>query len=468
VREFVLPGVVTAVAVAAALWLPRLALSVRAAFAVFFLAMLANGVALELGPATVRVELLALALLALAAVLDGRGTRPPPARAGAVAMAGLAAWWAASFLSSVLVAPEPVRSLFMLLNLTAGVAAYLLVLRLAPHHAALVRTGTWILGAVCAVSLILLVALPPETTPLVASSQGGGLPRVRGLALEPNLMGGLCAGWLAVMVHRRRQLSPRHLVLAVPVVVALVLTNTRAAWVALAVVLAFWALTRHGRVLRSPPALLVYGLGAGLLLARWGELRAEPGSLVWKVENLLNFEIGTGSYRVDTWRLALADLDAADAWLFGLGVNSYAQRHPVDITGVTEGYVGNLWIAWLYDSGIVGVLGFAVLLLALWARSADRLGALPVFLAVVLTSTSTNGFWMTFPWVFLALAATSARPAVPAGGTGRDRLGVLPRLVPADRVTVAAGTGFPDAPGGAPGDGGAPRDGAARGDGGRR
>ncbi|WP_454778348.1 O-antigen ligase family protein [Georgenia muralis] len=464
-REYLLPGVLTAAAVAAALWLPRLALSVRAAFAVFFLAMLANGVALDVGPATVRVELLALALLVLAAVLDGRGTTPPPVRAGAVAMAGLAAWWAASFVSSVLVAPEPVRSLFMLLNLTAGVAAYFLVLRLAPHHAALVRTGTWILGAVSAVSLVLLVALPPETTPLVASSQGGGLPRVRGLALEPNLMGGLCAGWLAVMVHRRRQLSTRHLLLALPVVIALVLTNTRAAWVALAVVLAYWALTRHGRLLRSPPALMVYALGAGLLLARWGELRAEPGSLVWKIENLLNFEIGTGSYRVDTWRLALADLDAADAWLFGLGVNSYAQRHPVDITGVTEGYVGNLWIAWLYDSGVVGVLGFAVLLLALWARSADRLGALPVFVAVVLTSTSTNGFWMTFPWVFLALAGTPARPAVPVGGTGRVRPGELPRRDPAaaDRVTVTAGAAPPEAPGVGPEAGGV---GGTRGEGG--
>lgn len=379
--------------------------NVRNALALLVLAATMNGLSVTVGPAGLRIEAFALAAVGVAVLLDAVHRREGVlGRVGPVALGALGAWWTLSLLSSVFVALEPVRSLFMLLNLTVGVLAFLAVAVYPSLHGDLVRWGTVVLAVVSGVSLLWLFLGPPGSI-LVADPQGGELSRVRGLSLEPNLMGGLCAAWLGVMYYWREQLSPALRSAAVPIGLALVFTNTRAAWVAFAVVFAFWLLTRQARFARSPHVIPLYLLGAVLLVSRAAGVDTVEGSLLWKLQNVFDFSTGNGLYRIESWRIALADLRTLRDHLFGLGVNSYSQHHPLDLTRVTEGYLGNVWLGWYYDSGLLGLVAFLVFLVVTVLRNPDWVDSVPAHLAVAIGATSTNSFWMVFPWIAIALVS---------------------------------------------------------------
>ncbi|MDJ0335414.1 O-antigen ligase family protein [Salinibacterium sp. G-O1] len=359
-------------------------------------------VSFPLGPALVRIDaIVALVVLLVIAVRrdereHGRAARMRWAYFALLFSLGVVAFW-----SSTANALAPVRSYFMLANFAVGGLVLFALWGLHLDWAKIVRVGTWVLFVICALSLLELLAFPGTST-LSAAPQGGNSFRVRGLSLEPNLMGATCVGWLAVMYYWRRSLSRRYGLIASVIAVACVLTNTRAAWLAL-VLLAIFVLWD----LRSKIGVFI-PIGAALFMVVLAILApitqsAERGTFAWKIGNLLASDTGTGLYRVRTWDIAFNDIATSSAHQFGLGVNSYSQRHPLDLTQATEGYLSNLWIGWLYDAGIVGLVIFCGLLVVVFLASAKRFDAIPVFAALLICATLTNSYWMLFPWLCMTL-----------------------------------------------------------------
>ncbi|WP_173922492.1 O-antigen ligase [Agromyces sp. Marseille-P2726] len=413
--------VLVVLAIATLIFLPLVASRLDRALVVLLVLSWANSVTIALGPANLRIEIFALVLAGVAALLDPRGIRKLGWFSILVAAAA-AAWLVASAFASATAAEEPVRSYYMLGMLIAGVGAYFLVSGRVSDPVWVVRMGTSALAVLCGVCLLLLVT-GLTGPPLLIPPQGGVLWRVRGLALEANLMGSICAGWLAVMFYWRRRLGRVHIVSAVVISLAAVLTNTRATWICLAVLGIALALTYRKHAVALLPLVLAIVIAVIAALPS----NSEQESLLWKASNIFSAQDGTGLYRIRTWDIAFDDLNSANGWLTGLGVNSYPQRHPIDITNVTEGYVGNVWVSTIYDSGIIGLILFALMLVLMWLRSPDRLGALPLFATLGISFTFTNGFWMLFPWIYLALVSVGPKaligPSDPAAGFFVPRLG---------------------------------------------
>jgi hypothetical protein len=82
----------------------------------------------------------------------------------------------------------------------------------------------------------------------------------------------------------------------------------------------------------------------------------------------------TIAWRLD--RISIALKDWAGDPVIGLGANSFGQRHLDPSQRNTPDHIAILAVAAVYESGVVGtaglVIGFALILLALWRKSRQR------------------------------------------------------------------------------------------------
>ncbi|MEJ1156000.1 O-antigen ligase family protein [Microbacterium marmarense] len=392
---------------------------------ILFLASTMSSVSFALGPANLRIDAVVAPIVLIAALFMKRSAPRTPRdrwrRIFGVTLAGLVAL---AIFSSAANAPEPIRSYFMLGNFALGGMVFFFLTPLALNWRRVVIICTWGLALLCALSIAELL-IAPGATQLTAPPQGGDGYRVRGLALEPNLMATMCAGWLGVLFYWRSVLTRIYLLPACLIAAAAVLTNTRAAWVSIAITCGFALWTLRSRLVWALPAMAALVAAITVILA--SEIgNAERGSFGWKLLNLFASDSGTGLYRIRTWDIAFQDLSTADGYIAGLGVNSYSQRHPVDLTGAVEGYLSNVWIGWLYDGGVLALLLFVVLIVSAFMYSKNRWDAIPAFVAVLLGASLTNPLWMTFPWLILVFSTAvveenRSRTTAPIAGGERER-----------------------------------------------
>jgi O-antigen ligase len=198
------------------------------------------------------------------------------------------------------------------------------------------------------------------------------------------------------------------------VAAALVLSRSRAAWVALVVggalmVLLSWRMrdvwsdaTRHRRLLVLGGALVVAVIGALTL----------PNTLEWKSESpyldsvrgVVNYKEGSGAGRLVQYRNSLRM--AAAHPLLGVGPGNWAVDYPKfasrnDPSLNDEGMTSNPWpssdwVAFVAERGVVAVvvyaLGLLALLLGAWVRAQagttahDRFGAIALAATVVIAA----------------------------------------------------------------------------------
>jgi hypothetical protein len=386
----------------------------RLAWTLFFTAAASTGISLTYANATIRPELLAAPLL-FAAV------RRPVGKPAARARVDLARAWSYACLvgllaigayTSVFVARLPPASLWVFVQLTFSIFCMVWLRRAGSDRVQMVVVGSVVMTAI---SLLGVAAW------VLAHDGGGGTlsfalsgdGRVRGLSIEPNIFASQSLGWLGVMYARRHDLSRNVLLTSVPVVGALLLAGTRAAWLGLA----FMALVMVIRTFRRP-GLFVGSLVSGLIASIVGaqviadssasgaSLSANP--VLWRVAHLFDTTSGTGAYRVDTVRLALQDIGASHRWLFGDGMNSYRQHHLLDITKVGPAYLGSLWYELLYDVGLLGLVCFVGFLVLNFLSAPNRLDMLPLYAGLLICATATNIVWLAFMWIYFALAEAVA------------------------------------------------------------
>lgn len=332
--------------------------------------------------------------------------------------------------------PVPSRSLAVVAWLFLDLAILVVVATVLSPAQVLRRVLTTSAG----VALLALLAL-------LAARQGLGSWGVRpgdnaGLAVfatahEANILAAMLALPVLIAVSLRRRLDGAAILGLALRLFAIAATQTRAAILALVTGLTTLALLHRG-ARRTRAAAAVLGMGwlvVLVLLANADVL----GPLIDKFRGLTDRSVGTGQYRLASYRYAFEELRGLDH-LVGFGTNSFPLR--VDMRerltlGEIPIFQSNLFLQLLYDTGVVGVLLFAGAMRSLFRRLPTDLRpmALAVAVAYSLLAVFTSPLWFGFTWVLMAvlLGAQLRRPprlraGAAAGGTRREAVAYAPAV----------------------------------------
>lgn len=247
----------------------------------------------------------------------------------------------------------------------------------------------------------------------IQRSQESPVPAAFGFSSEANILAGLLTLCVLVLIAARGR---RRLIVVALALGAIPVTQTRAAMLAIAVALPALFLTAANDIVRKRMvaiAAVTVALGVALTLAGAnlaGPLFSKFGALDSSSTNI--------AYRTRLSSLALGDLDSLQSWVFGLGVNSFGQRHldPSRPGEHAAAYLSNLPLQILYDTGIVGVAIVVALLVYCLRITRSRL-AFPMVLGYLVLSSATSPFWFAFTWLFVAMSVSGS------GGISRSLSG---------------------------------------------
>ncbi|WP_255546226.1 O-antigen ligase [Glaciihabitans sp. dw_435] len=220
------------------------------------------------------------------------------------------------------------------------------------------------------------------------------------------------------MVYWRRSLNRRVNSLVWIIALATILTMTRAAWVALAVIVVFALVRDRSRAVQNIGVVIVS------IVVVLGSLAS--GALNWltpltdRATSLFDLESGTGGFRARSWAMAFDDISAQNSLFTGLGVNTFEQRHADLVQAGLADYLSNAWIAQLYDVGLLGLCAVIVGLIFVWWSTRRRGDSIAFFVALAITTALTNSLWFAFGWVFMTLFDFRSR-IVPNGGIDQKR-----------------------------------------------
>lgn len=260
-----------------------------------------------------------------------------------------------------------------------------------------------------------------------------------GLSQEHDILGSFSGAAAITFYLLRREINPvlsRRWATAGFLVcfLAMITSLTRAAWVGFAVAFAAALIFHRGRLragdrtMESAMTMLavaVIGLGCFWLFRDITNPSASQTGLVASVQargaKLLNVTSGTGANRLTVAEIALKDWKREP--VLGLGTNSYGQRHTILIGKAgSPGYIANLYVRTLYDSGIIG-LGLLVLFYGsvLWPRKFLKVSPgdlAPVaraflfgMLVMVIGFAATDASFQVWPWVMLGMVRGAVRLA---------------------------------------------------------
>ncbi|WP_378147686.1 O-antigen ligase family protein [Cnuibacter sp. UC19_7] len=376
------------------------------AWAAYLIAINVNGLIVVAGGVSIKPEIVGLLLLLLALRKNSPSSRlSQPARVGGGAVVVALLLLLSLFLASVLRAPESDKSLWIWIQFSMSVVAFLMIAHQRAIDPRFIRIGNVVVGAICLVSLTGFVGALVGVVPPGTMGVGPDM-RLIGFSIETNIFAAQVVSWLAVVWCVRVRPSRWERALLIVMVLAVLLAGTRSAWLAGAVLLAAMLGSHFRRSMWSLLISSVLLVLAATTPAVIGVIAAgsPPDSLAWRLNNLMSFDTGTGAYRVNIYDTAWAEIVTWPRWLVGSGMNSYSQFHPIDATNQYAEYLGNVWLALLYDGGVIAALLFVVLLI-ITIRSAALPGRSAVTIAaVLLCSTATNIIWFQFAWVAIGLS----------------------------------------------------------------
>lgn len=375
--------------------------------ALVVLAAFATRPFLDVGSFTLRPEMLVGGLACLRLVHDGLGRRSQKLSNGVRWSLSLTlAWLIFALVTSLNVPPYPQRSMTVLVWCALNVITAVWIAKTPSSWYWLLRWGTM---AALSCSVLAIVFWLGATAGVfifgvqVDPTYGGYAAYV--FSLEANILAGLLCLWTLVAVVNPMGAVPQwiRVALAFSAPMAILTTHTRAALVAYLVGLLACVLLRPA-VRRVALASLGFGGMGGLFLLLSG---GDAGFS--KFLDVFDINEGTGGLRNKVGSVALAEWWASPERMIGLGWNSFGQRH-IDETQpalLLPGYIGNLPVQILYDSGIIGGLlaFFAVAAAALSVHRVGRFDRLIIFLLpYLLFSIATMVLWLLETWLFVGLA----------------------------------------------------------------
>lgn len=400
-------------------------------FAILAFASIFQGSSTIVAGLTVRPDELVVAVFAARAFLSTERVR-----------FGRTEWLLVAFVAvqaatSLLHAEDVRASLQATALLSVGALAYLAVEATVTTRRRLVFATRALLAAITLAAAAGLIAVVSH---LVVGTLRGvtllpeleGFPAATGFAFEHNIFGSTVAAgaivFLALWLERNPVLSRRSSAMGFWLcMAALAASLTRGAWIGFACGFVVLLLVSRGKpmaVVARRLAVQALAVGAAfavvavvLFPGAGGAGSLAASTIKQQAGRILDLETYTGATRLLEWKIALADVPASP--LFGLGTNSYGQRHLEPTVADPEpAYLGNWAIRTLYDSGIVGLaLLSAFLASVVWpvrglrrargdlASVARALTLGGVVLAV--SYLATDAFLLAWPWVFLGLTRAS-------------------------------------------------------------
>ena len=379
----------------------------RAAWVLYVLALCTSGVNLA-GGGSLLLEHAALIPVAYHVL-----TSPLTPRSGSrgrllIAAVALCFWFGVNALTSLVQSPDSAQSLRLLLWVGSNFVAAILVYRLPLRPVSMVRDTLTVVGASTVGCLAMWALATATATPSIFVEQdyASAFFRLQGLMLEPNLLAALLFFASCVAVRFSSEL-PRILLSLFLIVafvgIALTFTRVSGALMVLLLITYFWP----SFSILSRGLLVLVGLGAALILSGGGRSNAgEPtilSTLANRVEGLLDFDSGTGAYRLRTADIAIAEI-RQHGLLVGQGFNSFPQTHESDQGSKGELYLGLLWLVIVYDGGAIGAIFFLIAVIAAWVKVGWKSG-LMFFGGFALIASTTNPIWYAFPWVLAVLLA---------------------------------------------------------------
>lgn len=400
------------------------AVSERVAWVIYCAGLSMSGLSIQALGQQILIEHVMLFVLLVQIILLGRRDAVSiPKRRFLLTLAAslMVSWFVLIILTSLLNAPAPSESMRLLFWLLLNFVALICVFQMKMSSSKMVRDGAITIIVVAGIYLVAWIYANATSTltDFVEKDYASSTYRLKGLMLEPNLLAAYYLLFLCVAYAFRQHLSSALywcVVIASSTIVFA--TYTRTAWIFIALIIALSLLqqkTAWIKILLVPFVLLVASLVFSLEAWSGSTERSIVGTAIGRLEELFDFESGTGGFRMRTWQIAVEEI-ARDGMLLGHGYNGFTQSHESSITGDGRLYLGLLWLALLYDGGIFAFLLFVTAFVLCW-RLAGRKAAL-FFLAFIAVSTSTNPTWYAFPWVLMALVLRevggSARLTPPA------------------------------------------------------
>jgi hypothetical protein len=249
----------------------------------------------------------------------------------------------------------------------------------------------------------------------------GDLEAVGGLAKEHDILGSTAASVAIVCLalsRERNPVFPRWFTVAgFWVSLGAVLGSlARGAWIGFAVAFVLLVLFRRtshpDRHLMGRGFITVLALTIGGTAFVYASLFQEPAedshTLIVRASQIADFQTGTGQGRLYEWNVAVSDVQSS--LLFGLGTNSYGQRH-LALRADQPGYLGSLYVRTFYDSGIAGVLLLFIFVLGLllpmvrlrWATSELAVVAIALgfgYGVLLIAYAATDASLQLWPWIF--------------------------------------------------------------------
>ena len=310
-------------------------------------------------------------------------------------------------LASVISSPEPFMKAFRaFLWITSYAAVFALPF-------ALIRSREWALRCLTVVMFSSIIPIAYAFVELASGSAAtaGGI-RVSGTFTHPNIFAFYLVGLLALTLFLLRSslvsLSPRigrWLVLYLPIIVILlVLTGTRSAWVGGAIILIAYASVVDKRYLLCLPLVLLV-IYLPDVAERLSDL--QTGNLDYGYAQLNSY-----AWRKILWQSALDWLmeNPSEYLVLGYGIGSFEYYQPLFFPRAVD-RVGahNALLQIFFEMGILGVLGFLWLFVSLFAKlivgySFDKAGAMIMMilaLAYLVVSYGDNMLdYLVFQWYF--------------------------------------------------------------------
>ena len=359
-----------------------------------------------------------VALVALPSAMRNRNFRKAVSATPVILFSLFIAW---SAVISLIKSPNPGLSLRIVVWLAIDLVIVVVLLVAQYIGENPIEGGKRVAGWVAAAGLIIWIASQAGLSTFGTQlDPATGLHALYATAYEGNIFGSLMAMWLFIVLSsesrsasaRRQWLQPTLMM------VVLLLSLTRAAVLGLLVGIAVWQILLPASAARRRALgrLLLVGLACFtvvMTVPAMSPVRARLGELT-------DLSSGTGRTRVENWKVALGDLDVGGVAM-GLGTNSFGQRHlePTLPTRPTPAFLANLPLQVLYDSGLVGFLLLAGVLVSALPRSRQsRARALGLFAVFLVSSLATSSLWFATTWIFLARGAFLRRPPTVTSSAG--------------------------------------------------
>jgi len=250
----------------------------------------------------------------------------------------------------------------------------------------------------------------------VEVEQYGEIAAIYGLQFEANILGGYSAALAAMMLTMYLWQREQKFLIGCTFfgLVAVTISLSRAALIAAVVVMSIVGLLAFMRRLIDRKVVFNFAaasLGAALLVA--------PFVVQHYIKRFSTVEIADPTADPNTLTRAVQTVAALDEIakhpIFGGGTASFQLAFDWQKLGVgweDQGWIGNTELRVLHDTGIVGLITFAIFVVSLvwFARKALKRESSPKLIALLagglvycITFQATEGTLLAFPWVHLGL-----------------------------------------------------------------